>query len=81
VLASWYDLNKLQARRNRWGGILSGCASLPISRAWEFFGPDNGCADLAEMRTRIGRYRGQHDGGRLDLEIGCITSISKRTPR
>jgi putative restriction endonuclease len=38
------------------GGFLSGWASLPMTRAWEFFGEDNGCATLVEMRTRILRY-------------------------
>jgi putative restriction endonuclease len=53
-------------------GFLSGWASLPMSRAWEFFGEDNGCASLPEMRSRIGRYRGKLDDGRDDPEIGCI---------
>jgi len=54
------------------GGFLSGWASLPMSRAWEFFGLDNGCASLGQMRQRIGKYRGRLDGGRGDPEIGCI---------
>jgi putative restriction endonuclease len=54
------------------GGFLSGWASLPMSRAWEFFGPDNACADLAQMRIRIGRYRGRQDDGGADPEIGCV---------
>ncbi len=54
------------------GGFLSGWASLPMSRAWEFFGEDNGCASEAEMRQRIGKYRGKLDDGRGDPEIGCI---------
>jgi putative restriction endonuclease len=53
-------------------GFLSGWASLPMSRAWEFFGPDNGCADLAQMRLRISRYRRGQDDGRTDPEIGCV---------
>jgi putative restriction endonuclease len=53
------------------GGFLSGWASLPMSRAWEFFGQDNGCATETEMRQRIRKYRGKLDGGR-DPEIGCI---------
>lgn len=52
------------------GGFLSGWASLPMSRAWEFFGPDNGCANLAQMRTRIHHYRRAGDDGRTDPEIG-----------
>jgi putative restriction endonuclease len=43
-----------------------------MSRAWEFFGPDNGCADLHQMRTRIHHYRRTDDDGRTDPEIGCI---------
>lgn len=55
------------------GGFLSGWVSLPMTRAWEFFGEDNGRATLEEMRTRIRKYRREtgHDGG-ADPEIGCI---------
>jgi putative restriction endonuclease len=53
-------------------GFLSGWASLPMSRAWEFFGESNGCATEEEMRARIGRYRGRRDDGSPDPEIGCI---------
>lgn len=53
-------------------GFLSGWASLPMSRAWEFFGQGNGCASEAEMRARIRKYRGQADVGGSDPEIGCI---------
>ena len=53
------------------GGFLSGWASLPISRAWEFFGLDNGCSTLAEMRARIARYRGRHDMNRRP-GVGCV---------
>jgi putative restriction endonuclease len=54
------------------GGFLSGWASLPMSRAWEFFGQDNGCATATEMRARIGKYRRDQDTGHPDPEIGCI---------
>jgi putative restriction endonuclease len=53
------------------GGFLSGSVSLPMSHAWEFFGPDNGCTSKAEMRARIGKY----DRSRIneaDPEIGCV---------
>ena len=51
------------------GGFFSGWAALPVSRAWEFFGPDNGCSSIAEMRTRIARY---NRSGEADPEIGCV---------
>ncbi len=55
------------------GGFLSGWVSLPMTRAWEFFGEDNGCATVEEMRTRIHRYRRKTlDDGGADPEIGCI---------
>ena len=53
------------------GGFLSGWARLPLSRAWEFFGQDNGCATEAEMRARVSRYR-ESAGADGDPEIGCI---------
>lgn len=39
------------------GGFLSGWASLPMTRAWEFFGEYNGCATIEEMRLRIFKYK------------------------
>lgn len=55
------------------GGFLSGWASLPMTRAWDFFGEDNGCATVEEMRTRIRKYRRKTlDEGGADPEIGCI---------
>lgn len=54
------------------GGFLSGWASLPISRAWEFFGESNGCATEVEMRARIAKYRARLDDEHGDPEIGCI---------
>ena len=53
------------------GGFLSGSVSLPMSQAWEFFGPDNGCSSLAEMRTRIGKYD-RNRTNEADPEIGCV---------
>ena len=32
----------------------------------------NGCADLDQMRARIGPYRGGQDDSLADPEIGCI---------
>jgi HNH endonuclease len=55
------------------GGFLSGWASLPIPRAWEFFGEDNGCATEEELRTQIRKYRDKSlDEHGADPEIGCI---------
>ena len=53
------------------GGFLSGWAPLTVSRAWEFFGEDNGCATGAEMRTRIAKYR-RSRAGAGNPEVGCI---------
>ena len=53
------------------GGFLSGWAALRASRAWDFFGPDNGCASLTEMQARIRHYR-RGDARTTDPEIGCI---------
>ncbi len=53
-------------------GFLSGWASLPMSRAWEFFGQSNGCASEGKMRARIGRYRSEGELGGAASEIGCI---------
>lgn len=53
------------------GGFLSGWAALRTSQAWDFFGFDNGCASLAEMRARIAHYR-RDEVGAEDPEIGCI---------
>jgi len=55
------------------GGCLSGWAALSVTRAWEFFGEDNGCATLKEMRNQIRKYRRKTlDDGDADPEIGCI---------
>ncbi len=55
------------------GGFLSGWAALSVTRAWEFFGEDNGCATLGEMRNQIRKYRRKTlDDGGTDPEIGCI---------
>lgn len=55
------------------GGYLSGAIKdLPVSLAWECFGPGNGAASLAEMRRQISRYRGGEDDPYEDYKIGCI---------
>jgi putative restriction endonuclease len=45
---------------------------LRVSEAWEFFGPGNGVASLAEMRLRVGRYRRQPIATDEDPTIGCV---------
>lgn len=52
-------------------GFFSGWASLRVSQAWEFFGEDNGCSSIAEMRARIASYR-RSTAVDEDPEIGCI---------
>jgi putative restriction endonuclease len=52
------------------GGIFSHASLLPLSLAWEAFGEKNGVASMAEMRRRIGRYRGETNA-RVDPTIGC----------
>jgi putative restriction endonuclease len=39
------------------GGIFSHASNVPLSIAWESFGPKNGAATLSEMQARIARYR------------------------
>ena len=54
------------------GGLFAHSSLLPISLAWETFGFANGAADLAEMRTRVERYRRQEEVRFTDYNIGCI---------
>jgi len=57
------------------GGYLSASGAmkdLPVSLAWECFGPGNGAASLAEMRRQISRYRGGAEDRYEDYKIGCI---------
>jgi putative restriction endonuclease len=63
---------KTHAPHNRvvGGGFYSSSANLPLSEAWEWFGAANGVASLAEMRTRISRYRPLGPGE--DPVIGCL---------
>ncbi|MFN8075127.1 MAG: HNH endonuclease [Kineosporiaceae bacterium] len=53
-------------------GFLSGWASLPLSRAWEFFGEENGCESEAELKRSISAYRRRQSPDDEDPEIGCI---------
>lgn len=66
---------KLHARQ---GGLAAGVAflvkyiELPVSLAWEYFGPANGASSLAEMRARIERYRRVRPDHLEDYRIGCV---------
>src|ERR1035437_3693173 len=58
--------------------LIVGCAffahysRLPVSLAWDAFRTKNGTASLAEMRTRVQRYRRTPSSGPEDYEIGCV---------
>jgi putative restriction endonuclease len=54
------------------GGTYAHSSLLPISLAWETFGIANGARDLAEMRSRVERYRQQRKDNLADYTIGCI---------
>lgn len=57
------------------GGFFVHFSRLPVSRAWEAFGMQNGAASFAEMRLRVEKYR-RRQGAEIhpldDYEIGCI---------
>jgi putative restriction endonuclease len=54
------------------GGFFSYFASLPVSFAWNTFGPKNGAQTEREMRNRIEHYRRISPAPGEDYEIGCI---------
>jgi putative restriction endonuclease len=57
------------------GGFFAHYTALPVSLAWEAFGPKNGAATFALMRELIEKYRrrGAHlVGPNEDYTIGCI---------
>ncbi|MGH7561835.1 MAG: HNH endonuclease [Gemmatimonadales bacterium] len=54
------------------GGFFATFSILPVSMAWETFGPQNGVATFEEMRRRIAKYRREDADPRRDYEIGCI---------
>lgn len=54
------------------GGFFTHSSLLPVSLAWEAFGPKNGAATFDEMRAKILKYRGSDTDPREDFEIGCI---------
>lgn len=58
------------------GGFFRHFTALPVSLAWEAFGPKNGAPDYATMRRRIARYRKVPDATNEDYTIGCILLTS-----
>jgi putative restriction endonuclease len=53
------------------GGVFVHANSMPCSLAWEAFGEGNGANSLAEMRSRIAKYRRVQPDEREDFVIGC----------
>jgi putative restriction endonuclease len=53
------------------GGVFAHANSMPCSLAWEAFKESNGARSLAEMRTRIAKYRKIKPDNREDFVIGC----------
>jgi putative restriction endonuclease len=66
-------LFKLHSPRNMivGGGVFTYANALPSSLAWEAFGEANGASSLAQMRTRIAKYRKADPTDRSDFTIGC----------
>jgi len=66
-------LFKLHSPRNFivGGGVFWYATLLPISLAWEAFGPANGALSLDQMRARVTRYRRVETDNRDDYQIGC----------
>jgi putative restriction endonuclease len=67
-------LFKLHAPRHSLvgGGFFAHATRLPVSLAWEAFEEKNGASSLAEMRSRIERYRKMPAQPHDDYTIGCI---------
>lgn len=53
------------------GGVYASSTIMPLALAWEAFGIANGVASLAEMRSRILRYRKLPPSTIGSIEIGC----------
>ncbi|MER9485069.1 HNH endonuclease [Mesorhizobium sp. M0563] len=66
-------LFKLHAPNNMivGGGVFASSTIMPLALAWEAFGTANGVTSLAEMRSRIMRYRKVNPATVGPLEIGC----------
>jgi len=70
-------LFKLKSPRNAiaGGGFLERYVELPISLAWQAFGPKNGAPTYEIMRNRISRLRGEPTRPWEDYRIGCILLV------
>lgn len=53
------------------GGVYASSTVMPLSLAWEAFGTANGVTSLADMRSRILRYRKVDASTAGPVEIGC----------
>jgi putative restriction endonuclease len=53
------------------GGVFAHANSMPCSLAWEAFGLSNGASSLAQMRSRIAKYRKIKPNERDDFIVGC----------
>jgi putative restriction endonuclease len=53
------------------GGVFASASNLPLSLAWDAFGKKNGVGSLAEMRSRILRYRTDLPMRGIDPTMGC----------
>lgn len=54
------------------GGFFLHATVLPVSLAWEAFGPGNGVASIEDLRRRIEQYRRSPPDPREDYQIGCV---------
>jgi putative restriction endonuclease len=57
------------------GGFFEYYAELPMSLAWDAFGPKNGAASLQDARERIVRLRRDGTDWYEDFTIGCIVLV------
>ncbi len=76
-------LCRLKAPRNVIGGFgyFSYYSYLPLSVAWETYGPANGAPDFATAHDRLLRYRGRFKmagSPREDFRLGCILLIEPK---
>jgi putative restriction endonuclease len=68
---------RLKSPRNSIGGygFFTHYSTLPVSMAWEVYGPANGAPTFLDMRERLHRIRNRFDMGtdpKQDFWIGCI---------